>query len=96
MDFATSSSVIAARGVAAVVVPRPVLDRCQASCHSVVRLLMGRVGVVARRGKEKHSISSLDLSCYTVQLRLRMRLTSGGGILPLIPGLVLNARGARL
>ena len=31
-------------------------------------LLMGRVGVVARRGKEKHIISSLDLSCYNVQV----------------------------
>ena len=58
-------------------------------------LLMGGLGVVTRREKETHIILSLDLSCYTAQLRLRMRLTLGGGILPLIPGLVLNARSAR-
>ena len=54
--------------------------------------MMGCVGLVTRREKEKRIISRHDLSCYTVQLRLRMRLTSGGCILPLIPGLVLNAR----
>ena len=65
MGLATFS-VVAARGVAVVVFLRPVLGRCQVSYQSVVSLLMGRVGVVTRRGKEKHIISSLDLSCYTV------------------------------
>ena len=66
--LATLSSGVALRvavlfvlvGKTGLLTPTGVLSECS--------LLMGRVGVVALRGKEKHIISSLDLSCYNVQV----------------------------
>ena len=48
-------------GKTILLMPTGVLSECSS-------LLMGCVGVVARRGKEKHIVSSLDLSCYNVQV----------------------------
>ena len=47
-------------GKTVLLTPTGVLSECSS--------LMGRVSVVARRGKEKYIIFSLDLSCYNIQV----------------------------